>query len=76
MFDFLKADKENRLTAVTVDILKQEVGLVVLVEFTGRSKKRNIATILHQELEKKEVQRSFEFISVKYNVKMYTSILQ
>ena len=76
MFDFLKADKENRLTAVTVDILKQEVGLVVPVEFTGRSKKRNIVTILHQELEKKEVQRSFEFISVKYNVKMYTSILQ
>ena len=76
MFDFLKADKENRLTAVIVDILKQEVGLVVPVEFNGRSKKRNIATILHQELEKKEVQRSFEFISVKYNVKMYTSILQ
>ena len=55
MFNFLKADKENRLTAVTVDILKQEVGLVMPVEFNRRSKKRNIVTILYQELERKEV---------------------
>ena len=53
MFNFLKADKENRLTAVTVDILKQEVGLVMPVELNRRSKKRNIVTILYQELEKK-----------------------
>ena len=76
--NFLGADKKNRLTAVITRKRKREVGLVVPAEFTGRTKKQNIATIVHRELENKKVKYSsyFELSSVKYNGKMYYSILQ
>ena len=59
--NFLKADKENRLTSVVICKRKRDVGLVVLAEFAGRTKKQNIATILHQELEKKKEKYSGHF---------------
>ena len=76
--NFLNSDKENRLIAVVTGKRKGAVGLVVLAEFTSRTKKRNIATILHRELEKKKEKYSghFELSSVEYNGKMYPSILQ
>ena len=52
--NFLNADKENRLTAVVAGKRKREVYLVVPAEITGRTKKRNITTILYRELEKKK----------------------
>ena len=57
---------------------KREVVLVVQAEFTGRTKKRNIATILCQELEKKKEKYigHFELSRAKYNGKMYPSIFQ
>ena len=76
--NFLNADKENILTAVVTGKRKREVGLVAPVEFTVRTKKQNIATILDRELEKKKEKYSchFELSSVEYNGKMYHSILQ
>ena len=57
---------------------KRVVALVNPAEFTDRMKKRNIATILHRELEKKKEKYSghFELSSVEYNGKIYPSILQ
>ena len=52
--NFLNADKENRLTAVVIGKQKREVDLVVPVDFTGRTKKQKLTTILHRELEKKK----------------------
>ena len=52
--NFSNADKESKLTAVINGKRKREVGLVVPAEFTGRTKKRNVATILDRELEKKK----------------------
>ena len=76
--NFLNTDKENRLVAVVTGFRKLEFVLVVQAEFTGRMKKQNIATTLHQELkEKKEKYRGHvELISVEYNGKMCPSILQ
>ena len=76
--NFSNADKESKLTAVINGKRKREVGLVVPAEFTGRTKKRNVATILDRELEKKKERYSghFELSSVEYNGKMYPSILQ
>ena len=76
--NFSNADKESKLTAVINGKRKREVGLVVPAEFTGRTKKRNIATIIDRELEKKKERYSghFELSSVEYNGKMYPSILQ
>ena len=52
--NFLNTDKENRLAAVVTGFRKWEFGQVVQVEFTGRMKKRNIATTRHRELNKKK----------------------
>ena len=65
--NFLGADKENRLTAVITLKRKREVGLVVPAEFTGRTKKQNIATIVHRELQKKKVKYS----TVQKKVKLF-----
>ena len=51
--NFLNTDNENRLAAVVTGFRKWGFGLVVQVEFTGRMKKRNIATTRHRELKKK-----------------------
>ena len=51
--NFLNANKENRLAAVVTGFRKWEFGLIVQAEFTGRMKKRNIATTRHWELKKK-----------------------
>ena len=45
--NFLNTDKENILMVVVTVKRKRDVGLVVLAELTGRTEKRNIATILH-----------------------------
>ena len=76
--NFLNAHKENRLASVVTGKGKREVGLVVAAEFTGRTKKRNVATILCQELDKKKEKFSghFGLNIVEYNRKMYSSILQ
>ena len=78
MDKFLNAYKENRLRAVVVGKRKRKVGLVVPAEFTGRTKKQNLAAILHQELEKKKNKDSshLELSSFQYNGKIYPSILQ
>ena len=81
---FLNADK-NRLTAVVNGKRKLEAGLVVPTEFrrmkkqkSGSTKKQNIATILHRELEKKKEKYSGHFILIsdEYNGKMSPSTLQ
>ena len=61
MDNFVNADKENKLMAVVTGKQKREVGLVVPAEFTGRRKKRNIATTFHQELENKKEKYSGRF---------------
>ena len=78
MDNFLNAHKENRLASVVTGKGKREVGLVVAAEFTGRKKKRNVATILCQELDKKKEKFSghFELNIAEYNRKMYSSVLQ
>ena len=47
-------------------------------EFTGRTKKRNIATVLYRDLKKKKENycRYFELNSVEVYGKMYHSILK
>lgn len=57
----VNANKEKRMRAVVTCKRKWEAALVVPTEFTGRTKKQNIATTVHWELEKKkgEVQQSF-----------------
>ena len=54
--------------AVVTGKPKREVGLAVLAEFTGRVKKRNIATILHQGFEKKKEKYSGHFEIVILNI--------
>ena len=78
MDNFLNADKENRSRAAVTGKQKQEVGLLVPADFTGRTKKRNISTTLHRELGKKKEKYSghFDVSSVEYNGKMYPSIVQ
>ena len=67
--NFLKADKENRLTAVVAGKRKREVYLVVPAEITGRTKKRNIATILYRELEKKKEKYSGNLNLIVLNIR-------